>query len=203
MCSLLKAAVLGTTILLSGCAAYSIVPPIPTAVGKASMTVTPSTSWNKVPSFLSATGGTTINPKAEVWTQDGPLLNQLTFYGGIKTGEGLFKLPSRADTKAPLFNPSMLPQEVVEFVEKSYRVQTASPIFNVTNVKPASFSGQQGFQFDFDFTTQDEVRRNGRAAGAIKNGQLFLVVYEGASVYYFDRNLAEFDKIVASAQIKG
>lgn len=199
----LKAVAVGMTLSLSGCVAYSIVPPAPTSVGKGSMTVTPTSAWNKVPSFMSATGGASINPKAEVWTLDGPMLNQLTFYGGIKSGEGLFKLPSRADTKAPLFNATMLPQEVVEFVEKSYRVQTASPIFNITNLKPTTFSSLQGFQFDFDFTTQDEVRRKGRAAGAVKNGLLYLIVYEGATVHYFDRNLAEFDSLISSAQLKG
>jgi hypothetical protein len=195
--------VLITTLLLSGCAAYSIVPPAPTQVSKASMTVSPASSWNRIPSLVASAGPNTISPKAEIWTQDGPLLNQLTFYGAIKDGEALFKLPSRADTKAPVFKASMLPQEVVEFVEKNYRVQTGSPVFNVTNVKPVTFSGQPGFQFDFDFTTNDEVRRKGRAAGAVKNGALYLIVYEGAAVHYFDRNLAEFDRMVAGATIKG
>jgi hypothetical protein len=186
-----------TLLLLSGCVAYTLVPAQTTAVSKAGMSVTPSTAWNKSPSNPG------LNGIAEVWTQDGPLLNQLTFIAGLKDGQTLIKPAPGAGTKPPLFKSAMLPQDIVEFVEKSYRVQTSSPIFNVTNVKPSTFSGQSGVQFDFDFTTQDEVRRKGRATGAVKNGMLYLVIYEGAAVYYFDRNLAEFDKIVASAQIKG
>jgi hypothetical protein len=185
-----------TLVLLSGCVAYTLVPAQTTAVSKAGMSVTPSTAWNKSPA------NPTLNGIAEVWTQDGPLLNQLTFIGGLKDGQTLIRAAPGATTKPPLFKSTMLPQEIVEFVEKSYRVQTSSPIFNVTNVKPSTFSGQPGVQFDFDFTTQDEVRRKGRAAGAIKNGLLYLMIYDGAAVHYYDRNLAEFDRIVASAQIK-
>jgi hypothetical protein len=190
-------AALCTLLMLSGCIAYKLVPAQTTAVSKAGMSVTPTTAWNKSP----ANPG--LNAIAEVWTQDGPLLNQLTFIAGLKDGQTLIKAARGADTKPPLFKSSMLPQDIVEFVEKSFRVQTTSPIFNVTNVTPATFSGQAGVQFDFDFTTQDEVRRKGRAIGAVKNGLLYLVIYEGAAVYYYDRNLAEFEKIAASAQIKG
>ncbi len=182
---------------VSGCVAYTLVPPQATNVSKSAMMVTPGTAWNKMP----ATVG--LNKIAEVWTQDGPALNQLTFWGGLRDGEALIKLPTSTQTKAPLFKGNMLPQEVVEFVEKSYRVQTSSPVFAITNLKPMTFSGEPGFQFDFDFTTQDEVRRKGRAAGAVKNGLLYLMVYEGAAVHYFDRNLAEFDQMIGNAKING
>jgi hypothetical protein len=194
---ILRATGVSALLILSSCAAYTLVPPQAIAVSKAGMTVTPGTAWNKMPMTMG------LNAVAEVWTQDGPALNQLTFWAGLKQGDSLIKVPSGTGKKPPLFKSAMLPQEVVEFVEKSYRVQTSSPMFAVTNLRPASFSGQQGFQFDFDFITQDEVRRKGRAAGAVKNGLLYLMVYEGAAVYYFDRNLAEFDHMIGNAKING
>ena len=198
----LRFTILAATLALSGCAtAYVMMPPQPTKVAKASMTVTPGTSWNKAPMSVGLSGTGTLNSKSETWTQDGPALNQVTFFGGIKDGEALIKMASGSDRKAPLFKSSMLPQEVVEFVEKSFRVQTTSPVFAVTEVKPLAFAGQQGFQFDFSFTTPDEVRRKGRAAGAVKDGMLYLIVYEAAEIHYFDRNVAEFEKILSSVQL--
>lgn len=181
-------------LLVAGCGGYSLVPPQTTLVASA-FNVTPKYAWNKQPD-------TPGLEHAEIWTQDGPALNRVIYFGGIKDGEAMIKTPSGAEAKAPKFKSSMLPQEVVEFVEKSYRVQTSSPAFTVTSLKPITFSGQPGFSFDFDFTTKDEVRRKGRAAGAIKNGSLYLIIYEGAAVYYFNRNLPEVDQIISSAQLR-
>jgi hypothetical protein len=198
----LRLSFVAATLALSGCAtAYVLVPAQATKVAKASMTITPGTAWNKSPYSVGLSGTGVLNSKSETWTQDGPSLNQVTFFGGIKDGESLIKMPGGSDRKAPLFKSSMLPQEVVEFVEKSFRVQTTSPVFAVTEVKPLTFAGQPGFQFDFAFTTPDEVRRKGRAAGAVKDGQLYLIVYEAAAIHYFDRNMAEFEKLLSSATL--
>ena len=189
-------------VALSGCvAAYTLVPPQTATVSKATMSVTPASSWNRAPASVGMSANGALNGKAEVWTLDGPALNQITFFGAIKDGEALIKAAPGAQTKPPLFKSSMLPQEVVEFVEKSYRVLTGSPVFQVSDVRPAQFGGEQGFRFDFSFTTQDEVRRKGRAVGTIRNGQLYLMVYEAAAIHYFDRNLAEFDSMAQGAKI--
>jgi hypothetical protein len=188
-------AALGAFLLLAACQPFTLVPPQTASVAKASLSVTPTVAWNK------QTTVSGLHSSAEVWTLDGPILSQVTFFGPIKDGETLIRPITRAETKPPLFKSGMLPQDVVEFVEKSYRVQSGSPVFTITNLKPAQFGGEQGFQFDFDFVTRDEVRRKGRAAGAIRSGQLYLIIYEAAAVHYFERGLPEVDKLIGSARI--
>ncbi len=168
----------------------------PVKVATGEMTVTPSIAWNKAPRVYD-------QPKyEEVWTADGVLLNQVTFYAGVPEGQALIKQKKKDEKQAPLFNATMLPQEVAEFVESTYRVVTGSTVFTVSSLKPAAFAGGQGFQLDFDYVLQaDEVKRKGRAIGAIKNKKLYMMVYEGTATHYYDLYLAEFDKIVSTAQI--
>jgi hypothetical protein len=184
--------------VLAGCASgYTLVPAaVPAKVAAASFTVTPSAAWNKAPRGVD-------QPKyEEVWTADGPLLNSVTFYGGVPEGKALIKQRKKAEQQAPLFKASMLPQEVAEFVESTYRVTSGSTAFTVSSLRPATFAGAQGFAMDFDYVLQsDEVKRRGRAIGAIKDKKLYMMIYEGTATHYFDLYASEFDKVAASAQI--
>jgi hypothetical protein len=57
---------------------------------------------------------------------------------------------------------------------------------------------------DFDYVLQsDEVKRRGRAIGAIRDKKLYMMVYEGTATHYFDLYISEFDRMVTSAQIPG
>jgi hypothetical protein len=183
---------------LAGCAGgYSLVPAaVPAKVAAASFIVTPSVAWNKMPRGYN-------QPKyEEVWTADGPLLNTVTFYGGVPEGKALIKQRKKAEQHAPLFRATMLPQELAEFVESTYRVTSGSTAFSVSSLKPATFAGARGFSMDFDYVLQsDEVKRRGRAIGAIKDNKLYMMIYEGTTTHYFDLYAREFDRVAASAAI--
>lgn len=172
---------------------YRLVPPGPVLVARQAMAVTPRQAWNRAarPAHL---------PRiAEVWTMDGLPLNALTFFGGIEPGKRLFSRSAVSDDQQlPVFRADMQPQEVVEFVETSLRVTFGTTQFAVTDLKPARFAGQPGFQFDYLTVDSDEVRRRGRAAGTVAGGKLYLIVFEAAATYYFDRHIAEVDHIIAS-----
>jgi hypothetical protein len=179
---------------LSGCVVgYTLVSPAPVSVAKGTMKVKPSVPWNKAPKNFYAIA------QEESWTQNGPLLDSITFFGGVKDGEALAKQRPKDDRKVPVFRPGMSPQDLVSMVESLYRIRAGATVFETTGVKPASFLGAQGVQFDYNYVGTDEVRRRGRAVFAVIDGQLYLAALDGAAVHYFDAALPEFEAIVASA----
>ena len=80
------------------CAGYTLVAP-QVAVSKGTMKVKPTT-WNKAPG-----GGYTI-PQEETWTQNGPVLDSVTFVGGVKNGEAIAKQRPKDDRQCPCSAPT-------------------------------------------------------------------------------------------------
>lgn len=182
---------------LAGClGSYALVPPqTSVAVADSPLRVTPGLAWNRAP----APAGP--GKSAELWTRDGALLNELTFYGGIADGKPLFREVDKRERPLPRFRSTMLPQEIVELVESSYRVASGSPAFTVARLEPMIFAGRPGFRFDYEFVLQgDEVKRKGRATGAVIDGRLYLMTFEAPAIHYFGRDIAEYERIVASAK---
>lgn len=180
--------------LLTGCVVgYQLVPPAPVSVAKGTIKVQPSVAWNRAPhSALDI-------PQEESWTQNGPLLDAITFVGGLKAGESIAKQRPKDDRKVPVFRADMTPQDLVSMIESAYRIKARATVFETTSVKPVTFLGAQGVQFDYNYVSGDEVRRRGRAVMAVVEGQLFLMSLDGAAVHYFDAALPEFEALTASA----
>lgn len=180
--------------LLSGCVVgYQLVPPAPVSVAKGTLKVQPSVAWNRAPhSALDI-------PQEESWTQNGPLLDAITFVGALKPGESIAKQRPKDDRKVPVFRADMTPQDLVSMVESLYRIKARATVFETTGVKPVTFLGAQGVQFDYNYVGGDEVRRRGRTVMAVVEGQLFLMSLDGAAVHYFDAALPEFEALTASA----
>lgn len=182
---------------LAGCVpSYSLVEPAPTKVAANSLQVQPTRAWNRAPHSAAE-----IKQK-ESWTQNGLMLDSISFIGGLKDGEAIVKQPKKADQKVPAFRASMLPQDLVSMVESYYRILGVS-VFETLSVKPVKFIGANGVQFDYQFVGTDEVRRRGRAVMAISEGKLYLMNLNAAAVHYFDAALPEFETMVASARVPG
>jgi hypothetical protein len=61
--------------------------------------------------------------------------------------------------------------------------------------------GYNGFQHDYEHLDGDEVRRKGRAVGAIIDGRLYLILFDAASSHYYGALLPDFEAIVSSARL--
>ena len=182
--------------LLSGCVAgYTLVSPAPVTVAKGAMKVTPSRAWNRAPKSAFDI------PNQENWTQNGPLLDGITFIGAVTSGQAIAKQKPKDDRKVPVFRADMTPQDLVSMIESYYRIKAGATVFQATGVKPASFLGAKGIQFDYDYVAADEVKRHGRSVLAVVNGKLFLVSLDGAALHYFDAALPDFETLVKSATI--
>ncbi len=167
-------------------------------VGNSAMTVVPPSNWNRA--------GTLTGPgkNAELWTLDGPRLNELTFYGDIEDGDTLFRETDRRSRPLPRFGDSMLPPDIADLFESSYRVASGTPLFELGEIAPVVFADHPGFRFEYDYTLQgEEVRRQGRATGAVIDGKLYMITYEAPVIHYFETSLPDYLSIVESAAITG
>ncbi|HEX8224983.1 MAG TPA: hypothetical protein VF605_14285 [Allosphingosinicella sp.] len=176
---------------------YSLVRPGPEDVARGSMIVTPTIRWNKAPR------GPHDIQREENWTLNGPLLDGLTFIGGLEHDKRIVQQRRRADRKVPNFRSDMNPTEIAAMIESFYRIRAGSTRFDMTGLQPRQFLGHPGFQFDFVHLGGDEVERRGRAVGAIVGGRFYLALFDAARMHYFDSGLPEFERIAESARIRG
>ncbi len=164
------------------------------AVAESVLVVVPASDWGR----LQARPGR----HAECWTLDGAGLNAVTFYAGIKRGMALFREVDRHLRPLPRFSASMLPTDVAQFYESSYRVAGGSALFAIDEIAPARFAGRPGFRFAYHFLREtDGVNRRGEATGAVIDQQLYLITYEAPVIHYFEQDLAEYRALVATARV--
>jgi len=175
---------------------YSLVEPSPRVVAASSMTVVPGTRWNRVPRSIYDIR------REENWTLNGPLLDSLSFIGGVENGKRIVVQRRKADRKVPDFRADMSPPEIAAMIESFYRIRAGASTFDMDNLAPRQFLGQPGFQFDYRYLGGDELERRGRAVGAIINGRFYLALFDAARMHYFDAGLPEFERIVASARLR-
>lgn len=178
-----------------GSSGYSLVRVKETRVGDDSMAVTPPREWNKISASLF------VDIHAvEDWTQNGPYLDGISFVTGLKDGKALVYQRSRDDRQVPKFRSNMTPPEIAAMIESLFRVRAGAIDFKTTALAPRAFLGTNGFQLDYEHLDSDEVRRKGRAVGAIVDGRLYLILFDAARSHYYNDLLPDFETIVNSAR---
>jgi hypothetical protein len=197
---------LAATVSLSACASsvgggafgysgYSLVRVKEVRVGDDSMAVTPPREWNKI------AGSLFVDIHAvEDWTQNGVYLDGISFVTGLKDGKALVYQRRRDDRQVPKFRSNMTPPEIAAMIESLFRVRGGAVDFKMTSLAPRPFLGVNGFQYDYEHLDSDEVRRRGRAVGAIVNGRLYLILFDAARSHYYNALLPDFEAIVNSAR---
>lgn len=164
------------------------------AVAKSGLTVVPGAGWN---SWSFRPG-----KKAELWSYDGPVLNQIEFIGGVASGEPLARERNKKDKPLPKFNPKMLPTDIAQAYEQTQRIVSQSPDFTVEAMEPVTFAGHPGIKFTYRYTRpEEELTRRGEARGAIIGGKLYMISYAAPAVHYFDAHLTKAQAIMDSAKV--
>lgn len=164
------------------------------AVAKSALMILPDREWNKM--------GARPGRNSETWTLDGDGLNDVTFYGGIETDRTLFREVSKRVKPLPRFSATMLLTDIPALLENSYRIALATPLMTIESVAPCTFVGARGVTFTYSFTRPNEdVRRKGEGYAAIIAGKLYMATFEAPDIYYYDRDIAGFRALVASARI--
>lgn len=185
------------SVLLAGCAAYTLVPPGRTTVGQG-LSVEATSAWTRVAGEDSPI----------VWTHDGVFLDSLWFMLGVGDGQTLIRgsalsRDAEEDTKKgamPVFRKDMSPTEIMELFDATMVRALNTSLAGASNLQPTTFAGLPGFRFEYRFTRQDRVERMGIATGALRDGRLYLIFHFGSAIYHFERDRAEGEAIVASAR---
>ena len=173
---------------------YSLVRPGPERVARA-IRVTPTIRWNRAQRTYNDIS------REENWTLNGPLLDNLTFIGGLQSGKAIVRGQRRQERQVPRFRAEMSPPELASMLETFYRVRSGSVEFAMTGLVPRTFLGHPGFQFDYTHLDGDEVERQGRAVGAIIDNRLYMALLDGTRTHYFPTAFPEFERIVDSAEL--
>jgi hypothetical protein len=179
-----------------GSSYFSLVKVQEVRVGDNSMAVTPPREWNKISARLF-----TDIRDVEDWTQNGPYLDGISFVTGLKDGKALVYQRSRDDRQVPKFRANMTAPEIAAMIESLFRVRGSAVDFKTTALTPRSFMGHNGFQYDFEHLDGDEVRRKGRAVGAVIDGKLYLILFDAARSHYYNALLPDFEVVVNSARL--
>lgn len=174
---------------------YSLVRARETGVGNGSLRVTPPREWNRQHSLLFVD-----IREVEDWTQNGPLLDGISFVTGLKSGATLVRQSRRDDRQVPKFRATMTAPEIAAMLESLFRVRGGTVDFRTLALAPRTFLGASGFQFDFEHLDSDEVWRRGRAVGAIVDGRLYLTLIDAARSHYFAASLPDYEAITRSAR---
>lgn len=181
--------------LMSGpaLAKWSAVPAsTPAAVASSKLSVVPSAGWNR--------WSKKPVKQSELWSFDGPLLNQIEFYGGLTNGQPFARERNKKREPLAKFTPAMKATEIAEAFEQTIRVTQGAPDFAIDQIEPVTFAGANGFRFAYHFTTGELVRK-GEARGAIIGGKLFMIVYSAPALHYFDAHLAAAHGVMDSAKV--
>ncbi|HEV2080271.1 MAG TPA: hypothetical protein VGR19_10320 [Allosphingosinicella sp.] len=176
---------------------FSLIRPRPQLIASGPMVVTPSMEWNRYPR------GRYDLDREENWTLNGPALDGISFISGLQNNRPIVYQRRKDDRKVPNFRADMTPQEIADMIESFYLIRGGSVSFDMTGLQPRTFMGHPGFQLDYRHLGGDEVDRQGRAVGAVINGRLYLALFDAARLHYFPAALPEFERIVASAQLRG
>jgi hypothetical protein len=192
-------ALMVTTAALYGCVdvptGYTLVAAGQVPVSQGTMMVRPAGPWNKAPH------GQFGLPQAEGWTRNGPVLDAIYFIGALPDGQAIAKQRPEDERKVPPFHATMTPQDLTSMIESAYRIRGRVKVFETTGVKPVTFLGQQGIQFDYTFMNDDSIKRRGRTMIAIAGGKLYVMSLNATELHYFDAALPDFQAMAASAFI--
>jgi hypothetical protein len=134
-----------------------------------------------------------------VWTINGEGLEAIWFYAGINDGDALITNVAE-DENAPRFDSDMRPNEIMELVVDSIGLIGAVNVEG-KGLRPAQFGSVKGYRFELTFQTAEGLIKRGLAVGTIQEGELQLIVYLAADLYYYDKYLDEVENIFASVEM--
>lgn len=189
-----RALLTAAALALAGCANVSKIE-VGEITVKNRLAVTTSTAWNQ---FERGLGDDT-----PTWTKEGITIDALQFYVGIKDGGLLAATPPNSKGVAPLvFKAGMQPAEVVALYQGLLTRDGSS--FTLNRIAPTDFVGVSGFRFEYELTRKiDDVRLQGVAYAAVRNGELFMINYAAPRLRFFATYAPQAETLARSARVKG
>jgi hypothetical protein len=185
MKSLRPLVVLCAALLLSGCGAALVPPDRPAAVGNG-ISVMPQRPWNR------------IAKDPEAWSTQGPQIDQVRFFAGIRSGKPLI---SGVRDDRLNFDGKMLPNDIQDLVVATLQAEGNKTV-QADGLAPCPFGADKGFCFDLSFASPGDLEMKGFAMARKGKDQLDLILFQAPAEYYFAEMSPDVKKLFASAQAK-
>jgi hypothetical protein len=166
----------------------------PVTVANSTLTVVPPRDWNRL--------GGKPGKHAEVWTLDGVQLNDVTFYGGIASGEPLVKERHRKREPLPKLRARTLLIEIPELLEGTYRAYKKIGDFTLTGSTQERFLGREGVRFTYSYVDQDALPRKGEARAVLVDRKLYMITFDAPRRHFFDKTLGDFRALAETARLE-
>jgi hypothetical protein len=182
----------------TGCVSTSYLAVAPGTVAVGDLKVTASTTWNAAPAI------TLPNTRkgAQVWTQDGLLLNRIAIIPAVAEGESIFVSRNKS-VALPTFKADMLPNELEELFESSIVkfFGEGNAVVDTSGLRPHKFGENRGVLVDFEASLTDSPDYRGLVGMFTANDHLYVIFYLGAEPYYYGKYIDEAKMIIESASL--
>jgi hypothetical protein len=140
-------------------------------------------------------------PRVEVWTIDGVPLNRFLVVAKVKPNEHVFlaarERKSRPD--GPWFRTGMRADEVRDVLVDAFRQGGWSRI-STTNLRPVKFGSVDGLRFEATMTSDNGLIYKAQFGAAEHDGKLTHFQWLAPAEYYYDRDAAAVDRMIASVR---
>ncbi len=158
------------------------------------MTVKPDSTWKRLSASTQQTRW------EEVWTRNGPQIDRITLIGGLPEGKAIIFREKTADQQVPVFRADMTAQDLASMIEVSYRVNGVT-VFDYESVEPVEFVGGPGVRLRYHYASGLGIAKRGSCVMRVVDQKLYAMKLESVAKR-FDAVAAEFDRLVASAQLR-
>lgn len=176
-------------LLIAGCQTFQKTEAVRTDIGEI-YSIEPQIAWRRAD-----------REGIEIWTIDGPMLQQIRFLKSIGDGDPILLSNRKVAEKKPRFSSKMSANEIMEIVVASLDNGKRGQI-KATNLRPMKFGSVQGFRFDLTWVSAKGLPYSAIVAAGGIAGSLELIFYTGDSLHHFAKFEDTVEKILKSIQIK-
>jgi len=150
-------------------------------------------AWNLI--------NTPLLAPAQAWTMEGLPIDQLLIYSGVKDGEAIRPQAGGAAPTSVNFRSSMQPDEIVAMFEAALTRDGST--FKLAKLEPSSFAGAKGLRFEYAVVRKfDNVQLSGVGFAAVRDGELFAMVYSAPRLGFFPRHQQRVEDIARTAKLR-
>ncbi len=96
---------------------------------------------------------------------------------------------------------SLLPSELAELTIRLLKSQQGMRALQVIANQPAEIAGEYGFRLQLGFENQQGLNYQGVLYGLATEKRFFLLSFYATEIYYFQRDLPVFEKLVGSFEL--
>ena len=182
-------------LLVAACAKWGAVEPRQQVI-EGRLQLTPPITFSRIVFPVS-------RDRLQMWTVDGPSLNQMLVLPELGHRMALLAEPSgadRANPTYPLFRSTMAEPEIMELIADTLSIAFQKVPVSTSNLQPTTFAERPGFRFDFTFSSREDLDYRGTFIGGVDNGTLAGVMLVATAVHHYDTLRPELERLAASAR---